>query len=320
MNFQNVAPPDIKMPESVQQATESLGNSINDMKSSVNNSLADFSNQASAGVGASASFLQSNTIVAKFAFIILVIVGFLFLMNLGVILLGYFLNPSDSPFIIKGLISGQTGNTFTQDPTVGDRSKIIKLSNNQRTGMEFTWSVWIFISDLGTGSKHQFIFNKGDLKFDPNTNITTINNGPGLYIVPNTHGIATLKVIMDTGSPTTDKTNSMTIDAIPVRKWVNVIIRLENTMLDVYINGTISGRLNLPLVPKQNCNDINVCQGGGFNGNLSDLRYFNHALSIIEINNVVYWGPNTSPSPNSVNAVKSGAYNYLSSLWYSNKL
>ena len=320
MNFQNVAPPDIKMPESVQQATESLGNSITDMKTSVNNSLADFSNQASAGAGASASFLQSNTIVAKFAFIILVIVGFLFLMNLGVILLGYFLNPSDSPFIIKGLISGQTGNTFTQDPNVGDKSKIIKLSNNERTGMEFTWYVWLFISDLDSGSKHQFIFNKGDLKFDPNTNITTVNNGPGLYIVPNTKGIATIKVIMDTGKPSTDKTNSINIDSIPVRKWVNIIIRLENTMLDVYVNGTISGRLNLPLVPKQNYNDINVCQGGGFNGNLSDLRYFNHALSIIEINNIVYWGPNTSPSANSVNATKSGAYNYLSSMWYSNKL
>jgi len=319
MNFQNMAPPDLKMPESVQQATESLGNSINDMKSSVNSSLSEFSNQASAGVGASASFLQSNTIIAKFAFIILVIVGFLFLMNLGVIILGYFLNPSDSPFIIRGLISGQTGKTFSQDPSVGNRAKIVKLSNNERTGIEFTWSVWLFIQDLGATGKHQFIFNKGDLNFDSVTNITKVNNGPGLYIVPNTNGIATLKVIMNTAN-TNDTKSSIEIDSIPVRKWVNVIIRLENTMLDVYINGTISGRLNLPLVPKQNYNDINVCQGGGFNGNLSDLRYFNHALSIIEINNVVYWGPNTNTSADGVDATKSGGYNYLSSIWYSKKL
>jgi len=319
MNFQNMAPPDIKMPESVQQATESLGNSINDMKSSVNSSLDSFSNQATAGVGASASFLQSNTIIAKFAFIILVIIGFLFLMNLGVIILGYFLNPSDSPFIIKGLITGQTGKTFSQDPSVGNKSKIVKLSNNERTGMEFTWSVWLFINDLGATSKHQFIFNKGDLNFDSVTNITAVNNGPGLYIVPNTNGIVTLKVIMNTAT-SEDSKNNISIDSIPVRKWVNVIIRLENTMLDVYVNGTISGRLNLPLVPKQNYNDINVCQGGGFNGNLSDLRYFNHALSIIEINNIVYWGPNTNPSADGVDANKSGGYDYLSSIWYSKKL
>jgi hypothetical protein len=89
-------------------------------------------------------------------------------------------------------------------------------------------------------------------------------------------------------------------------------------MLDIYINGTISGRLNLPLVPKQNYNDINVCQGGGFNGNLSDLRYFNHALSIVEINNIIYWGPNLNSYND--NTSKSGGYDYLSSLWYSKKI
>jgi hypothetical protein len=90
-------------------------------------------------------------------------------------------------------------------------------------------------------------------------------------------------------------------------------------MLDVYINGTISGRLNLPLVPKQNYNDINVCQGGGFNGNLSDLRYFDHALSIIEINNTYYWGPNLKSSEATTPATSSSG-NYLSSLWYTSKL
>jgi hypothetical protein len=323
MNFQPPPIPDIKLPESFQEATQSLGNSINSIKSDVNSTLDDFSNQATAGVGASTSFLDSNTIVAKFAFVILVIIGFLFLMNLGVIILGYFFSPSNNPFIIKGLITGQTENTFTQDPNVADKSKLIKLSNNERSGMEFTWSVWLFINDLPNQNenltKHQFVFNKGDLDFDPTTNITKVNNGPGLYIMPNTNGIAKLKVIMNS-AVNTDVNNTIIIDSIPIRKWVNVIIRLENTMLDVYVNGTISGRLNLPLVAKQNYNDVNVCKSGGFNGNLSDLRYFNHALSIIEINNIVYWGPNTSASKNGVNAAKSGNYNYLSSLWYSSKL
>lgn len=319
MNFPQVNAPDIKLPESVQQFTENVGNTINSVKSNATDTFSDFSRQTSAGVGASAEYLQSNTIIAKFGFLILVIIGFLFLLNLGVIIIGYFVNPSESPFIIKGLITGQTANTFTQDPTVGDKKKIIKLSNNQRTGMEFTWSVWLFINDLGNStSKYQFIFNKGDLNFGTN-NITQINNGPGLYLSPNTGDTAKLRVMMDT-SQSNSNNNYLDIDAIPLRKWVNVIIRLENTMLDVYVNGIISGRLNLPLVPKQNYNDINVCQGGGFNGSLSDLRYFSHALSIIEINNIVFWGPNLNTSPNGVKAGTSGGFNYLSSLWYSNKL
>jgi len=240
-------------------------------------------------------------------------------MNLGVILLGYFLNPGDNPFIIKGMITGQTAKSFTQDPSTGNVSKIIKLSNNERTGLEFTWSVWIYILDLGVDStKYQFIFNKGDLNFGTN-NITTINNGPGLYIAPNTGSTAKLHLIMNT-SESHDSNNTIDIDDIPIRKWVNVVIRVENTVLDVYINGTISGRLNLTEVPKQNYNDINVCQGNGFNGNLSDLRYFNHALSIIEINNIVYWGPNMTPSTDGSNVNNTGGYNYLSSSWYFNKI
>jgi len=319
MNFQPPAQQNLQVPESIQNVTESIGNSINNAKSSVSESFNEFSNQATAGVGASTQFLQSNTIIAKFVFIILVIIGFLVFLNLGVIMLSYFLSPSNSPFIIKGMIAGNNGLTFPQDPTKGDIRKIIKLSNNERTGLEFTWSVWLYIADLGTNStKYQFVFNKGDLNFGSN-NITSINNGPGLYIAPNTGSTAKIHVVMNT-SKSNDSNNTLVIDSIPIRKWVNVIIRLENTMLDVYINGTISGRLNLPLVPKQNHNDINVCQNNGFNGNLSDLRYFNHALSVIEINNIVYWGPNTSSSSDGNIANTSGGYNYLSSLWYYNKI
>jgi hypothetical protein len=317
MNVPQANPMNIKLPESVQQVTETIGNTINDAKTNVANSFSDFSNQATAGVGASSQFLQSNTIVAKFAFLIVVIIGFLFLLNLGVILLGYFLNPSDNPYIVKGLLSGQSSLTFNQDPSTGDVKKIIKISNNQRTGMEFTWSVWLYINDLGSDSKkYQFVFNKGDATFGSN-NKTTINNGPGLYISPNTGKSAKIHVIMNT-SKSNDDNNFIDVDDIPIRKWVNVMIRLENTMLDIYINGTISGRLNLPLVPKQNYNDINVCQGGGFNGNLSDLRYFNHALSIVEINNIIYWGPNLTSYDDNIS--KSGGYDYLSSLWYSKKI
>jgi hypothetical protein len=91
MNFQPNAPQNIKMPESVQQVTENIGNSINGLKESVSSNFNEFSTQASAGVGASSQFLQSNTIVAKFAFLILVIIGFLFLLNLGIVLVQYFL-------------------------------------------------------------------------------------------------------------------------------------------------------------------------------------------------------------------------------------
>jgi hypothetical protein len=79
---------------------------------------------------------------------------------------------------------------------------------------------------------------------------------------------------------------------MPLNKWVNVIIRLENTTLDVYINGTIVKRHILSGVPKQNYGDVYVTMNGGFNGNLSNLRYWNYALDVGEIQSIINSGPN----------------------------
>ena len=46
-------------------------------------------------------------------------------------------------------------------------------------------------------------------------------------------------------------TEKVTVRDIPLNKWLNVILRVENT-LDIYINGTIVKRHELSGVPKQN--------------------------------------------------------------------
>ena len=53
--------------------------------------------------------------------------------------------------------------------------------------------------------------------------------------------------------------------------------------LDIYINGTVSGRYNLSDVPFQNFYDVHVCQNNGFTGKLSNLRYYDSALNIFQI-------------------------------------
>ena len=325
MNFQpgSQSSQPTQLPNFVKNATESLGNAVsdvgktyNDAKSNVNNSLTQFSQQATAGAGASQQFLTSNTIIAKFAFVILIILLFLFLLGLGINVIQYFMNPSNNPYIIKGMISGSDGQIISQDPS--QKSAIsLKRSNNQKTGLEFTWSVWIYISDLENGSminnnavaptKYQHVFNKGDSSWGAD-GIATVNNAPGLYIQPGNNGF---HIVMNTvGGPDA----IVDISNIPIKKWVHVAIRAENTMLDVYINGVLRERVVLQYVPKQNYSDILVCQRGGFNGNLSNLRYYNKALNAIQLSNIVYWGPNLSAS-SSTNTTK-GGFDYLSSTWY----
>ena len=50
--------------------------------------------------------------------------------------------------------------------------------------------------------------------------------------------------------------DDVVVDDIPLKKWVNVMIRCEGNMLDIFINGMIVQRKKLRGVPRQNYNNI----------------------------------------------------------------
>ena len=104
------------------------------------------------------------------------------------------------------------------------------------------------------------------------------------------------------------------IPDIPLNKWVNVIIRCQNTTLDVYINGTIARSINLIGVPKQNYGDVYVAMNGGFNGNISNLWYYNYALGTSKIQDIASDGPNTRMIGTS--GMSDNAFDYLSLRWF----
>ena len=59
---------------------------------------------------------------------------------------------------------------------------------------------------------------------------------------------------------------------------------------------------------------MHVGQNGGFSGQISNLRYYQKALNIFEIKQILDEGPNLSSDVSTT-----GYYNYLSNLWYSAK-
>jgi hypothetical protein len=308
----------------ITDAASNIGNTMSttaeQVKTGFNSAVSGFSTQAQTGMSASQSFLQSNTIIAKFAFLILILIGFLFLFALGINLMQYFFSAPTNPYLIYGMIEGNVGTTIPSDPKQSN-AVIINRSNNESKGLEFTWSYWIYINDLAnTATTYQHVFNKGDVSFDA-TGVSKVNNGPGVYLtktkaIANNSESATLHIIMDTSTQTN---NTIDIDNIPLRKWVHVAMRMQNTIFDIYVNGIISNRLMLQDVPKQNYNDVNIGKNGGFPGKLSNLRYYTHALNAFDINNIVSSGPNTNQSSLS-GATASGYSGYLSNIWYSNKM
>ena len=87
-------------------------------------------------------------------------------------------------------------------------------------------------------------------------------------------------------------TETVEIDDIPLNKWINVVLRLEGNVMDVYINGNIALRHIFNSVPMQNYGDTYVNANGGYSGMISDLWYHNRALTAVEIMSIVNAGPN----------------------------
>lgn len=333
MNFQQPQPVQndgFNMPEPVKNIGNNITSSLENVSNNINDSIKDFSDKTQAavesGTEASSGFLESNSLFAKFSFVILIVIVFIFLLSLGIMLVNYLFSASDNPYLVKGMVDGNDGLTIPQDPGKSD-AVTIKRSNNENEGMEFTWSIWVYINELNNGEKYQqfqHIFNKGNDSYDVN-GVADVNNAPGLYIKQKVSGnnadpnTVSLYVIMDSKSgKTNNHENTKEIENIPLKKWVNVIIRMKNTLLEVYINGVVSGRLTFREMPMQNYHDVHICKNGGINGKISNLRYYSKALNIFDINNIVTAGPDLRSF--NVDKSKMKNYNYLSNLWYTSKL
>ena len=260
-------------------------------------------------VSGTKEFLESNSLVAKVAFLLLVLVVFVVGIRLATQLLAWSFSFDKDPYLFNGMVDAKTMQVIPQDPD-NNSSVTLLRSDNKQQGIEFTYSVWLFIDDLVyQQGQYKHIFHKGN----DNINYTTDpigmnhpNNAPGLYIAPNTNALV---VVMNTFNNIEEK---LTIDNIPLNKWVCVQIRVEDHQLDTYINGKLAKRLIMKGVPKQNYGDVYVAMNGGFSGYMSDLRYFNHGLGTAEIQKIVNAGPNLKMTGNNLTK---NVPKYLSLRW-----
>jgi hypothetical protein len=272
--------------------------------------IADFN--SSNVVGGSKSFLDSNSYVAKAAFLILTVIVFVYVLRVGIALIGWLFAPNSSPYLVNGMIDASVGNlTIQQDPSQENAVTILR-STNDAAGIAFTWSVWIYITQNAPtnrdGTKYLHVFNKGSATTASDGTMSP-NNGPGLYLKDDYSG---LRVVMSTFD---NPSASVDVDNIPINKWFSVIIRVENTVLDVFMNGDLAKRLPMDSVPFQNYGNVNVAQNHGFTGLISSLRYYNTALGTRAISNIISSGPNLTVIGSSGGAP--GIMDYLSSRWFS---
>jgi len=279
-------------------------------------------------------FLNSNTLIAKATFLLLIIILFIFLFYVFSRIIIYFLTPSENPYIIKGMKDATQSMTIPQ--SFADKNSVpIYRSRNEYDGTEFTYSYWMYVNDLTYNENKDFkhVFHKGSSTHSDGAldGVYGPNNAPGVYLYTGKKNISDnllekypllgMLIRLNVYHDNDNKTNpakyfdDIYVDGIPIKKWVNVVIRVTGqNIVDVYINGTLTKRHKLSNIVKQNYDNIYINLNGGFGGNLSNLKYYNYAIGTFEIYKITSDGPDLTMAENtSIN--KSKPF-YLSSQWY----
>lgn len=197
--------------------------------------------------------------------------------------------------------------TIHQDASKYTNAKPIGLSVNERTGIEFAYSFYIYVLPAtfmdDSPDKYRHVFHKG-------YGMPWPLMGPGVFMNGQNN---TMRVVMNTyKNPYTygDVTN------FPIQKWVHVVLNCYNNGLDIFINGELANRIPFTdTLPYQNFQDIVLFSNvkldltgttappvlgsesfgisGSFAGNLSNLIYTRYALSVTEIQNLMNKGPSS---------------------------
>jgi hypothetical protein len=280
-------------------------------------------------------FLSSNTMISRLTFLLAIIIIFSSLFYIGSKILFIMLSPSQTPYIIKGMKDATEAVTVTQ--ALGSKTSTPLLrSINQYEGIEFTYSFWIYVTNLEykDDSDYMHVFNKGS---PPNSvgeggsGLFGPNNAPGVYLYKGKRNysdklmdsfpllgmLVRMNVYHNNNSVEKAYYDDIYVDAIPIKKWVGIIIRsTSQNIVDIYINGSLTKRHKLSNIVKQNYDNLYVNYNGGFAGNISDLKYYNYSIGTFEINSITLKGPSLKTKKNS--NIKQSKPPYLSSEWYFN--
>lgn len=213
---------------------------------------------------------------------------------------------------------------FVQDPRVKG-SVLLPLSDNERTGAEFSYSFYLFVNPSSFRQEEGLlhIMHKGNPLAYPLM-------GPGVFLRSHTN---TLRVYMNSS---TTWNNYVDIENLPVSKYVHVVVLARDNCVEVYINGNVVRKLNFeggviyqnfgnlfmfsPRVFRINASTVPSLKGenfhvfGTYSGSLSNLTYFSYALSYTEIQALIAQGPS-----NKTDAAMSGDQPpYLQDSWWVN--
>lgn len=232
--------------------------------------------------------------------------------------------------------SGAKMYTALQNPQ-NPRSKTIYFSDNQRSGVEFSYAMFINIkSDTFSKGEHKLyhILHKGYGSTYPLL-------GPGIFCWGDMNKLRIYMNCFDTWDNFTD------VENIPVDKWFHLTVSCKGNILYIYINGNLKKKMPLSnnTPPYQNYGNVyafsprrislykaittslekndefkgpqspsNLDFDGAAKGMISRVYYFSYALTYTEIQYLINMQPSTVMDSPDMTMVP-----YLSDTWWANR-
>jgi hypothetical protein len=151
-------------------------------------------------------------------------------------------------------------------------------------GNEYNLNFWMYIND------YVYRFNEDKVVINRNYN-------PRVVLAAGTNNLKIITRVenkleqVDEEEPTDSLENVCEVKDIPLQRWVNVNISLNNKVVDVFVNGQLAKTCIINGYPQPNVGSMDICPEGGFNGFMSSVRFSNSALSLSDINNYYKMGP-----------------------------
>lgn len=202
-------------------------------------------------------------------------------------LLYYVLSPApstDSVLLIPDLQAGSFATT---------RSATTLLpSFNQPQGRVYSYTGWLIFKDFtqGFGTRRK-IFSRGD--------------APGLYLDTTSNSLSV-------AIKTYTTTETILIPNIPAMKWIHFALVVDQTSVDIYINGTLRQHHTLTQLP--DLTEDSLTSGPGWDGYIGRLTYYRRALSYAEVTAKAAEEPPKMPEE------QVGKNGYFDITWYIGRL
>jgi hypothetical protein len=227
--------------------------------------------------------------------------------------------------------------TALQDPS-NPKSNTIYFSDNERSGIEFSYSMFLNISSTTFKDGQHLLYHilhKGYSQPYPLL-------GPGIFCWGDKN---TIRIYMNSYDSWNNHTE---VDNIPVDKWFHLVVSCKGKVVYVYINGSLKQKITLSnsTPPYQNYGNvylfntrkliINKTQvtslmsdsefqglsnsqntltfNGTAMGMASSVYYFSYALTYSEINSLMNVGPSPVLAQNNQNTISP----YLADTWWMN--